>query len=263
YFDCYITKTGLIDFWIEGHGGDTKFLKLSDNFDCTFEAAVPVELSSEDEAEVLEDIGEVFTPMDTCEVTREFSVTLSGTEVKLTNCDQDNLYYEVIPKCARSELDDLGIFTFPVGMDQNYVLESDPIVMWNFNADQVVTYNLDSVIEESCKRGFAGVSDSEVLPDSGDVSTTALALGMIGQVGNLNTNLGSIHPKYAGQFNLVTTNLNDIQNNVPKAKEDAIERLDKMIGDLKKELVKPGADQVTINQAISQAEILKQNIQDY
>ncbi|MBU1704356.1 MAG: hypothetical protein KJ922_03250, partial [Nanoarchaeota archaeon] len=259
YFDCYITKTGLIDFWIEGHGGDTKFLKLSDNFDCTFESAVPVELSSEDEAEVLEDIGEEFTPMDTCEVTREFSVTLSGTEVKLTNCDQANLYYEVIDKCALSSLDnvaDIGLIPADVP-----ILEHDPIVMWNFAANAEEKYTLPGQIDELCKRKFKGVSEDEELLDTADIMLVIMG-GIFNPInyGNLVGNLDALG--YSGQFTQVKKKMDDIVTNA-NSRTQAVNRLDLIIVELEKDL--KGETDVAkiaqINNAISQVETLKSDIQ--
>lgn len=221
YYDCYITKNGALGLFLEGKAGKTGILKKNNKFDCTFTGPIPVELSLEDLVELLDEIGEDFDLEEDCNITRTITVKEGETIVSIKNCDEDNVFFEKIPKCALEVLNDLGVIN--LNPDEVSLIESDPLIMWNFMALEEKIYEIKKAIEENCKREFKGVAFDEEI---GEVSSFD-GIDLEG----ISNALSNIHPSLEGQFNLV-------QNQIKKYQDDttdtaplirAVERIDSLL----------------------------------
>jgi len=160
YYDCYITKNGRIDVWIEGHGDDTKFLKIDDQFDCTFDQENSAELATEDLEELLDDFdrgGVGVADATQLDVDVDFIDELDSTRIDLDAPVDEGKYLLRIPKCAvesfAQAVDD-GAITVSC-LDELKIVVDDPLVVWRFENDDC-TITIEKLIDESCKRGFIG-----------------------------------------------------------------------------------------------------------
>ena len=161
YYDCYITKYGNLDLYLEGKKGKTGILKKDAKFDCTFTEGLPVVLSDEDEEKLLGEVGEEEVIEEGCEIIRKI-VEIPGEEgvrvvINKTGTSECR-YFENIPKCAvKSLIKAIEKGDFPLEGDWEIFAE-DPIIMWDFSAgDDGGFYEiLNNLIEEACKREFKG-----------------------------------------------------------------------------------------------------------
>jgi hypothetical protein len=164
YYDCYITSNGRIDAWIEGHGDDTKFLKIDDQFDCTFDQENSAELSTEDLEKLLDDIeDENVGVADAVQLDVDKDITDDGsnTVIVIDTPPDEGKYFQQIPKCAVESFSQAvadGDVTVSCLDGLNIVID-DPLVVWPFaGGTPDCTITIDEIIEESCKREFLGAA---------------------------------------------------------------------------------------------------------
>ncbi len=190
YYDCYITKTGILDIYLEGKKGEAGILKKDEKFDCTFEGPLPVDLSDEDEDEFLEDVGEEEVIEEGCEIIREI-VEIPGEEgvrvvINKTGTSKCT-YFENIPKCAVKSLIkaiEEGEFPLEGGWE---IFAEDPIIMWDFgiNEDWGFYQILNKIIKESCKREFKGAPFKKGAKPQIDPGVEELRDKIIGNLGTV------------------------------------------------------------------------------
>jgi hypothetical protein len=221
YFDCYTTSTGKLDIFLEGKEGETEILKKNSKFDCTFTGALPVELDPEDTSDLLDEIDTSEPEIDVCTIERNMVEADGDITVTILKKGDPCRYYEQIPKCAISSLEE-AIDNGEIDIQNMKIHDGDPILMWDFAAgeDEEFYRLLNSIIDEGCKRGFKGVSVNGVDP--------AAAPNVIADVG---TKLNDLHTKITnhptlsdGKKRVANHNLDNIEEFLKRDKERQVSK---------------------------------------
>ena len=173
YFLCTKADMTSINLMIEGTGEDVIISKKDDEFDCTFDYVITLELTEEDISDVFDGIVEAIAndtlrekignidakylvdPVE-ANLTRTVEIGKDTTTVTIKKTNGVFQYYENIPKCIIEDLqaaEDAGIISFNPEIDLN--VSNDPLIMWNFDNDEYeeITYTINEAITPSCLRG--------------------------------------------------------------------------------------------------------------